>query len=346
MPRLRRSDCSGPGITRVRRGRGFVYRDPDGQRIDDELLLERIGGLAIPPAWKDVWICTDDLGHLQATGIDDAGRKQYLYHPLWHQRRGREKFDRMLRFGENQPRLRRRVLRDLRGEEPTRMRVLAGAVRLLDLGLFRVGNEVYAEDNGSFGLTTLHKQHVTINDALLRFDYPAKSGVERVQVVHDRRSAALLDQLKRRRGGGPELLAYRDGRRWHPVSADEVNNYLKAVLGEEFSAKDFRTWNATVIAATALAGARHRRDSEQRATPRASTKTSREREIKAAVKVVAASLGNTTTVARNSYIDPRVFDRYRAGRTIAIDPGRLHPGRERDRQEIERAVLELLTGGR
>jgi DNA topoisomerase IB len=334
MPRLRRSDCSGPGIARVRHGRGFSYRGPDGERIEDELLLQRIGKLVIPPAWKDVWICLDELGHLQATGTDAAGRKQYLYHPLWHARRDRAKFDRMLQFAEQQPRLRRRVTRDLAGEEPTRKRVLAASVRLLDLGLFRVGSDEYAEENGSFGLSTLRKQHLMIDGDALRFDYPAKSGLERVQVVHDRRCAELLRTLKQRRGGGPELLAYRDGRHWHGLHAEDVNDYLKAALGEEFSAKDFRTWNATVIAAAALAGA----------APKRPTKTGRERAIRSAVQVVAESLGNTPAVARRSYIDPRVFDRYRAGKVLDLGAARLVIGRDADRRRIERSVLDLLTG--
>lgn len=324
----------------MRRGRGFSYRDPAGRGIDDELQLERIRGLAIPPAWTDVWICLDELGHLQATGTDAAGRKQYLYHPLWSERRDRAKFDRMLAFAENQPHLRRRVTRDLRDPDPSRTRVLAGAVRLLDLGLFRVGSEDYAEQHGSFGLTTLRKEHLTIDGDALHFDYPSKSGIERVQIVHDRRCAELLTTLKRRRGGGPELLAYRDGRRWSELHADDVNEYLKAVLGEEFSAKDFRTWNATVIAATAVATAA----ASNGAGPRRVTKTRRERAIRSSVKVVAESLGNTPAVARRSYIDPRVFDRYRAGKVVELDTARLSVARDADRHRIERAVLELLTG--
>ena len=350
MPRLRRSDCSSPGITRIRRGRGFSYHDPDGRHVEDQLLVERIRGLAIPPAWTEVWICLDELGHLQATGSDAAGRKQYLYHPLWQQRRDRAKFERMLEFAEAQPRLRRRVGRDLRGEDPDRARVLGGTVRLLDLGLFRVGSEEYAEENGSFGLTTLRKEHVTIDGDALRFEYPAKSGQERIQVVRDRRCAELLVSLKRRRGGGEGLLAYRDARRWHAVGAADVNDYLKAVLGEEFSAKDFRTWNATVIAAAALAGTAAKasnggsRTARGRKTRSRASKTGRERDIKAAVKTVAESLGNTPTVALNSYIDPRIFDRYRAGKVIDLDPARLVIRRDADRHRIERAVLDLLAG--
>jgi DNA topoisomerase IB len=307
--------------------------------VENELQLERIRELAIPPAWTDVWICSDELGHLQATGTDAAGRKQYLYHPRWRDHRDRAKFERMLAFAESQPRLRRRVTRDLRGEDPDRTRVLGGSVRLLDLGLFRLGSEEYAEENGSFGLTTLRREHLTIDGDDLRFRYPAKSGQERVQVVRDRRCAELLRALTRRRGGGPVLLAYREARRWHALRADDVNEYLKAALGQEFSAKDFRTWNATVIAAAALAGA-----ANGDAPRNSATKTGRERHIKAAVKAVAESLGNTPAVARRSYIDPRVFDRYRAGKVINFDPARLVIGRDADRHRIERAVLDLLSG--
>jgi DNA topoisomerase IB len=347
MPRLRRSDCSGPGTTRIRRGRGFSYRDPDGDLIKDPALLERIAALAIPPAWQDVWICADELGHLQATGTDAAGRKQYIYHPLWHARRDRAKFDRMLAFAEAQPRLRRRVTRDLGGGDPNRQRVLAGAVRLLDLGLFRVGSDEYAEENGSLGLTTLRKEHVAIDGDRMRFDYPAKSGQDRVQVVQDRRCAALLAELRGRRGGGPELLAYRESRRWHRLSAADVNDYLKAMLGEEFSAKDFRTWNATVIASAALAGSAAEvssdRNGKRASARKRPTKTSRERDIKTAVAVVAESLGNTPAVARRSYIDPRVLDRYRAGKVLDLDITRLAIGRDADRRRIEGAVLDLLA---
>jgi DNA topoisomerase IB len=331
-----------PGIARVRHGRGFTYRDPAGRRIGDQTTLERLRGLAIPPAWTDVWICLDELGHLQATGTDAAGRKQYLYHPLWSERRDRAKFERMLAFAESQPRLRRRVTRDLRDADPTRTRVLAGAVRLLDLGLFRVGSEEYAETNGSFGLTTLRKEHLTITGDALRFDYPAKSGLERIQIVNDRRCAELLQTLKRRRSGGSELLAYRDGHRWFQLHAEDVNEYLKAVLGGEYSAKDFRTWNATVIAATALAATAK----SSGVIPTRGTKTGRERAIRSAVTFVAEALGNTPAVARRSYIDPRVFDRYRAGNVVEldVDPDLLVSGRDAHRRRIERAVLELLTG--
>jgi DNA topoisomerase I len=245
--RLRRSDCSGQGLRRRGRGRGFEYIDESEQRVSDEHALERVRNLAIPPAWRDVWICTDPLGHLQATGIDDAGRKQYLYHERWRERRDRAKFDRMVSFAGALPRLRRRLAQDLNGSEPSRERVLACSVRLLDIGLFRIGGEKYAERGGGLGLTTIHKRHVTIESRTALFDYPAKGGVRRVQSVEDPVCVELIRRLRRRRSGGDQLLAYQDGRAWVPVRAEDVNDYLEERLGEEFSAKDFRTWNATVL---------------------------------------------------------------------------------------------------
>jgi DNA topoisomerase-1 len=247
--RLRRSDCSEPGLRRGGRGRGFEYFDESGDRVTDEDTLERVRDLAIPPAWREVWICPDPLGHLQATGIDDAGRKQYLYHDRWRERRDRAKFERMVSFARALPRLRRRLVADLNGSEPNRERVLACSVRLLDIGLFRIGGEEYADRGGGLGLTTIRKRHVTIEGPSALFDYPAKGGIRRVQTVEDSECVALMRRLRRRRSGGDQLLAYRDGRAWVPVRADDVNEYLKERLGEEFSAKDFRTWNATVLAA-------------------------------------------------------------------------------------------------
>jgi DNA topoisomerase I len=333
--RLRRSDCSGRGLHRVRRGRGFSYIDSDGDRVADPETLARIQELAIPPAWQEVWICTDPLGHLQATGLDGAGRKQYLYHELWRARRDREKFDRMIDFARGLPRLRRRTAEALAGDELDEARVLACAVRMLDVGLFRVGGEEYAEQGGGLGLATLGKEHVRIDEDAIVFDYPAKSGVRRIHEVRDADVIAVVRALKRRRGGGPQLLAYRSGRRWTDVRSDDINDYIKDNLDEAFSAKDFRTWNATVLAAVALA--------VDRETAR--TKTARKRAVNAAVRLVSEQLGNTPAVARRSYIDPRVFDRYRAGTVIAIPATNLaalsDPG-GRPRRRVELAVLDLI----
>jgi DNA topoisomerase I len=258
--RLRRSDCSGPGLRRIRRGRGFTYLDERGERISDPEDLARLRELAIPPAWREVWICSDPLGHLQATGVDAAGRKQYLYHERWREHRDRQKFEKMERFGRSLPQLRRRVASSLRGTEPTRERVLACAVRLLDVGLFRIGSEEYADEDGGLGLATIRKEHVTVHAHSIEFDFLAKSGIRRVQVIEDPLSHELVNTLRRRRGGSPELLAYRnERRRWRDIRSSDINDYVKRLLGEEFSAKDFRTWNATVLAAVSTGHRRARR---------------------------------------------------------------------------------------
>lgn len=339
MPRLRRSTCAAPGISRRRRGRGFEYRDPAGERIDDPEVLERIGELAIPPAWREVWICMDPLGHLQATGFDAAARKQYLYHERWRSHRDRLKFDSMIAFGEALPRLRRRVGRDLRlgQDELSRERVLACAVRLLDLGFFRIGSEDYAERNESYGLTTMRRAHVSIEDGRLIFDFPAKSSQRRVQAIIDADALRVVKALKRRRSG-EQLLAYRNGSSWLEVHSDDVNAYIKAHSGGEFTAKDFRTWNATVLGAVALA------DAQQRAPARKPSA----RAVSAAIKTVAAYLGNTPAVCRASYVDPRVIDRYQAGVTIAPAlEGLAGEGPDladaRVRARVEVAVGELLA---
>jgi DNA topoisomerase I len=347
VPRLRRSSCAAPGIARRGRGRGFEYLDPDGERVDDPEVLERIAQLAIPPAWREVWICMDPRGHLQATGLDAAGRKQYLYHEQWRAHRDREKFDSMISFGHALPKLRRRVTRDLRvqgdgkprapGEQRlSHERVLAGAVRLLDVGFFRIGSEDYAERNESYGLTTMLREHVTLEGSELIFDFPAKSGQRRVQAIADSDAVALVAELKRRRSG-TQLLAWREGGRWSELRAEEVNEYVKRVSGGDFTAKDFRTWNATVLAAVALA---------QSGEPER-TRAARERSVSKAIKAVAAYLGNTPAVCRASYVDPRVVDRYLAGTTIAPAIEKLPAGDPdladaRIRARIEAAVLELL----
>jgi len=337
--RLRRSTCAAPGIARRRRGRGFEYLDPDGDHVDDPEVLERIAKLAIPPAWREVWICMDPRGHLQATGIDAAGRKQYLYHASWRSHRDRHKFDAMVRFGAALPRLRRRVSRDLALprastrlgiEQLSEQRVLACAVRLLDLGFFRIGSEDYAERNESYGLTTMLRRHVTVRGRELVFDFAAKSGQRRVQAIADPQALAVVAALKRRRGG-EQLLAYRSTGGWSELGAEEVNDYLKRHAHGPFSAKDFRTWNATVLAAVALAGAD------------ADAGVRREREVKRAIKTVAAYLGNTPAVCRASYVDPRVIDRFQAGVTIAPAIGASRDlAKQSVRARVEAAVLELL----
>ena len=339
MPRLRRSDCAGPGLVRRARGRGFELLDSRGKRVSDAATRARVDALSIPPAWRDVWICADERGHLQATGVDGAGRRQYLYHPDWHRQRARRKFNAMVDFARALPELRAAVDRDLRGDPQGREAVLAAMTRLLDRGFFRIGCEEYAERNETYGLATLLRDHATVSGEVVAFDYPAKHGLRRVQHVVDSVSADLVRSLKRRRGGGPELFAHKLGGRWCDVKSADVNAYLKARTGLDVSAKDFRTWHATVLAAVAVAVS----------APAARTNTARKRAVARAVGEVAEYLGNTPAVARNSYIDPRVFDRFAAGHTIggalvalaAGDPSA--PARE---GEVEEAVIALLEGDR
>jgi DNA topoisomerase-1 len=336
MGRLRRADPSLPGFTRRRAGKGFVYYDEAGRRIADLEVLERIKALVIPPAWKDVWICPLPTGHLQAVGVDARGRRQYLYHDQWRARRDSEKFDHMVDFARALPALRERCCELLEGNGLTRERVLACTIRLLDLGFFRIGGEEYAEQNNSYGLATLCKEHVTLGpDAAVTFDYPAKSGKRRVQMIVDQAVFGVVAALKRRRTGGPELFVYREGRQWADVRSSDINDFVKELSGGEFTAKDFRTWAGTVLAAVALAVAE-----------KADTKTARKRAITRAYQEVAHYLGNTPAVCRKSYVDPRVVDRYRAGVTIAAtlsrfddDPGTAASGLH---GAIEQAVLELL----
>ena len=339
MARLRRADCSGPGFQRVQRGRGFSYLDEEGDPIDEPEVVERIRELGIPPAWKDVWICPWVNGHIQATGMDVAGRKQYLYHPDWRRRRDAEKFDEMLYFARDLPPLRDHVKSALeRGGELTRERVLACAVRLLDRGFFRIGTEEYTVTNESFGLATMRKEHVTIEDGgAMIFDYPAKSGKRRIQAIVDPPVLEIVQQLKRRRGGGEDLLAFKEGRRWQDLKSGDINDYLKEITGAGYSAKDFRTWNATVLAATALAVSGEV----------AGSKTGRKRAISRAVKEVSYYLGNTPAVCRASYIDPRVFDAYEGG--LIIKPvlgGEAGETTDGDlpihQRAVEEAVLDLI----
>jgi DNA topoisomerase I len=336
VARLKRVDCSQPGITRRRRGRGFEYLDVAGKRISSEDTLTRIRELAIPPAWTEVWICEHPSGHLQATGIDDAGRKQYLYHPQWRARRDQQKFDKMLDFARTLPRLRKVIRRDLRREELGRRQVLACALRLLDRGFFRIGSEDYAEQNDSYGLATILKSHVSLEPGAVRFDYVAKSGQRRIQEIDDPDVLRIVTQLKRRRGGGEELLAYKEKGRWIDLTSADINEYVKEATGGDFSAKDFRTWNGTMLAAVALSIDAHL-NSSSRPTKRAITQ---------AVKQVAGFLGNTPAVARSAYIDPRVFDRYLSGWTIApaLEQGKPAFGLEREstRRVIEEGVLDLI----
>jgi len=335
--RLLRSDPAGPGIRRRRCGRGFRYLGPGAQPVRDPETLARIKALVIPPAWEDVWICAEPGGHIQAVGIDAAGRRQYRYHDLWRERRDRDKHDRVLEFGRVLPRLRETVSGHLAGRGLRRERVLAAAVRLIDLGFFRPGGEEYAAENGTFGIATIRRDQVTCHGGELVFDYLAKGAKHREQAVVDAEVQAVVVSLKRRRSGGDGLFAYRSGRGWHDVTAAGINAYLGDIAGGEFTAKDFRTWHATVLAAVGLAV------SEQAA----GTAAARRRAIARAVAEVAGYLGNTPAVARASYIDPRVIELYESGITIAPalrDLGRNSAfGDLATRGAAERAVVRMLT---
>ena len=297
-PRLRRADCSSPGLTRRKHGKGFTY-------------------------------------------LDAAGRKQYLYHPQWRTRRDSEKFDEMVRFASALPKLRTHVDAGLTAtDELTRDRVLACAVRLLDRGFFRIGSEQYAAENESYGLATMRKEHVTLDPGKrgMVFDYTAKSGKRRIEGVVDHAAFEVVAACKRRRGGGPELLAYKNGRSWCDVRSPDINEYLKEATGDDFSAKDFRTWAATMLAAIGLAVSGEV----------AGTKTGRKRAVTRAVQEVSHYLGNTPAVCRASYIDPRVIDRYNGGLIIrgvfkdladTDQPGELPI----HQPVVEQAVLDLLS---
>jgi DNA topoisomerase I len=333
MPRLRTVSPRDPGWTRRRAGKGFVYLNEFGQPLPPQD-VERCKLLVIPPAWKSVWICPSPNGHIQAVGIDDAGRRQYIYHPYWRLKRDQSKHDRVLTVAAQLPTARRRVLKHLRLEGMPYERALATAFRLLDLGFFRIGGEAYAEANNSYGLATIHKEHVSIQGGTVVFDYVAKSGQERYVALADNLVRTAVRDLLRRGDGGPELLAYEDATGWHDISSAEINAYIKDVVGGEVSSKDFRTWHGTVIAEVSLAGS----------VDRALTTGARKRAVSSAMKKVANYLGNTPAVARKSYVDPRVVDLFNDGVTIppslaAIDKN-LNDGTTHGR--IERAVLDLL----
>jgi len=332
MARLRRSSPDRPGWTRRRAGKGFVYLDESGARLSTED-VERVKALVIPPAWRDVWICPWPHGHLQAVGTDDAGRRQYLYHPQWRLQRDAAKHARVLDFGRVLSKAREQVLVDLGAEGMTRDRACAVAVRLLDLGYFRIGNDVYAEENGSFGLTTLQRQHVRKQGATMVFCFVGKSGVEHCITIDDPATVTALEVMRKRRGSGEdELLAWKERGRWHDVDSSHVNEYVRRTTGMDATAKDFRTWHATVIAAAALASS----------PEPGATRASRKRAEVAAMKEVAEFLGNTPALARASYVDPRVVDAYEEGKTIAAAVRRRAANPAERQSILERAVLRLL----
>lgn len=336
MPRLRRVSVSSPGFSRRRRGKGWTYFDTSGERIVDPDVIARISHLAIPPAYTDVWICPFPNGHLQAVGTDDRGRRQYRYHEEWRRRQDRDKHERVLRVAARLPAARERVEGLLQLDGLPRERVLAAAFRLLDLGFFRVGGDAYAEENGSYGLATLQRHHVRRHGDELEFRYVAKSGKDRALVVSDPAVRDVVRSLKRRRGGGEDLLVWKQGRRWHDVTAEDVNDFLRETIGPDVTAKDFRTWHATVLAAVALAVS----------APVAGTPTARRRAVTRACAEVSEYLGNTPSVARSSYVDPRVIDLFEDGVTIAPALDRLGEGASfghpATHGAVEEAVQDLL----
>ena len=298
---LRYSTDARPGIERRRQGRGFRYVDPDGKPIRDPAVLERIRALVIPPAWTDVWICVEADGHLQATGRDARGRKQYRYHSRFRTLRERAKFDRLIAFARVLPRIRRRVNRDLSGRRLSREKVLAAVVRLLELSLIRVGNDEYARLNRSFGLATMRDHHARVSGESVRFRFRGKSGRDHEVDVRDRRLAALVKRCQEL--PGQELFQYLD-QDGEPVDvrSDDVNAYLREISGADVTTKDFRIWAATVLAFRALSGSEP-----------PETEAAVRRNVLAAVRVSAGRLGNTPAVARSSYVHPAVLTAYAEG---------------------------------
>jgi DNA topoisomerase IB len=331
--RLRRTTVGGPGFRRIRRGRGFCYVDGGRASVDDPETLERIEALVIPPAWKNVWICPHPNGHIQAVGTDAAGRRQYLYHERWQAERSEEKYDRALNLAKRLPDWRARLLADLRCRGLDRDRVLAVAQYLIDQGYFRAGGEEYAQENGSFGLTTLLKDHVRLHRDSVEFDYPAKSGVRRTVSLEDPVVIRAVRSLLRAQTRIPRLLVYRSPDGWREVHADDLNARFRELVGEEFTVKDLRTWHGTVLAAEGFALARE-----------PTSKTARRREEAAVMRAVAEELGNTPAVARGSYVDPRVVKAYEQG--ITIGPAVRRAARQRTpearRETIERATARII----
>ncbi|WKU05161.1 DNA topoisomerase IB [Micromonospora sp. HUAS LYJ1] len=324
--RLRRSDPGRAGYGRRRSGKGWTFLDRHGERVRDPDTLAWLGQLVIPPAWSDVWIAPYPNGHILATGTDAAGRRQYLYHPQWRRKRDEAKFDHVLEVARRLPTLRERVAGDLAGRGLNRDRVLATVARLLDMGTFRVGNEQYAVgEDATFGVSTLRPEHARCRGGCVVFEFPAKGGIEQVRRIEDPQLCQVLTDLRRRRRTEERLFGYWDGRAWRDVRSDEVNGYLRDASGGEMTAKDFRTWHATVRAATELATVGTQR-----------SVTARRRAVAGVMRAVAELLGNTPTVARTSYVDPRVVDLYHDGVVLPVPP-------DAPREQVERSVLELLA---
>ena len=315
------ADLAAPGYSRRRRGRGFSWHRPDGRRLDDAAAVERCRALVIPPAWNEVWVCTDEHGHVQCTGLDARGRKQYRYHALWQELRNREKFDGLVEFGRSLHRIRDAMDDAMAGPRHDKSRVVAGAARLIDLGLVRVGNRAYARDNGTYGATTLRREHAEIRGDSIVLDFDGKSGQHRDIDIEDAALARTLRYCQEL--PGQRLFSYRgaDGK-VHPVDSGDVNAWLHAATGRPFTAKDFRTWGGTV-AAWQHSDA-HRDDGAAKPEVRA-------------IEHAAATLGNTVAVARKFYVHPALLD--------AVAAGRVPPRAKRSRKRLdvsETSVLRFL----
>ena len=324
---------TGPGITRKRRGKGFSYHVQGGKALTDDATLTRINELVIPPAWKKVWISPHTNGHIQAIGTDVAGRRQYLYHQSWQDERAEEKFDRVLEMSVRLPDWRASVAKDLAGRGLTRDRVLALALHLLDLGYFRSGGELYAEEHESYGLSTLLCEHVTLRKDSVEFDYPAKSGVRRTLELDDPEVVRAVRSLLRRSARSERLLMCRNGSGWVDVHASDLNARFKELVGADYSVKDLRTWHGTVLAAVAFV------DADPPVDPKVIKRVE-----SAVMKEVAEGLGNTPAVARGSYVDPRVVEGYEAGATIAAAVKRAARVKDADKAQgiLEKATRTLI----
>lgn len=324
-----------PGYRRRRAGKGFFYLDPAGRRLGDEGELARIGALAVPPAWTEVWICPDPAGHIQATGRDERGRKQYRYHPAWTAHRDEAKFSSLVAFARALPKLRARVDADLRKRGLPRERVVASVVRLLDNTLIRIGNDAYAQENRSFGLTTLRARHLEADGSRLNFSFTGKSGRKWQLKLSDRRVATVVRAIQEL--PGQRLFQYLDGEGGrHDIRSQDVNDYIRAAIGPDFSSRHFRTWGATVSAALSLAGTEVPGSKRERAVA-----------LNAALDEVAAMLRNTRTVCRRCYVHPAVMEAWQEGwlgpEMEAIR--RRFPRPLKGLDASESAVLRWLSGG-
>ncbi|MEU2121773.1 DNA topoisomerase IB [Nocardia niwae] len=323
--RLRRSRPYDGGVERVRRGRGFSYRTAHGAPVDD-VTFERIRGLAIPPAWRKVWICPHHNGHIQAVGVDAAGRRQYLYHDQWRKDRDEEKFDRVLALAGRLPEIRAQVREDLALRGLARRRVEAVAVDLVDRGVFRVGGEEYAEEHGTRGVATLLREQVEVSGERMLFDYLAKGGIRRRVSIRDPLLARAVRSLLRSKAESDRLLVYRDGSRYGELRADDINSRFRELADCECSVKDLRTWQATVLAAAAFGSIE--RPADRRA---------RRSAVREVMDEVAAALGNTPAVAQASYVDPRVVTAFENGTTVAAA---LRRAKRAESADAERAIID------